>query len=221
MRECGCPGDPWSNPCKHEGRFGTHPRRCVHRHKRDRTRRCGRLGILGTEPPGCPKHGAGAPQVRRKAEQRLALAEATKTARSILGSAGGAMDPLDALVRTQEYCEEMILTYTIVVDALRERGGDAALVVTDAKGTTTSHPHLVELRHWTADLAKVATSQLKQNVDERRVQVSEVQLAQMRKRIEGYAHEKGIDLTDPKEIRLIQRWFTGPMPTAIAGQLAA
>lgn len=135
-------------------------------------------------------------------------------ARSILDMEQEPLDPLDALIAAQRHCEAMLLTNKIVVDALVEQGGQGALTVTDAKGTKAPHPALVELRHWNDQYRQIAQGQLRAGIDERRARVSELQLEQMRKRIEGYAREKGIDLTDPAEVRMIQRWFTGEMPSS-------
>jgi hypothetical protein len=140
------------------------------------------------------------------------LEKATRIARSVLGAAGEALDPLDALVAAQRHAEAMILTYRIAVDALVAERGDSALTVVDAKGTRATHPHLVELRHWNDQLRQMAVSQLKADVEERRARVTEMQLGEMRERLEGYAREKGIDLTDPAEVRQLQKWFAGDRP---------
>ena len=161
----------------------------------------------------CYHHGGRARQVQRKAEQVLAIERAGKVARSILGPAAEPLEPLDALIKAQQHCEAMILTYTIATDAIVEKRGEGALTVTDMKGATTAHPYVVELRHWNDQLRQIASGQLRADIDERRAKVSELQLEQMRKRIEGFMRESGRDLTDPAEVRLIQRWFTGEMPS--------
>jgi hypothetical protein len=161
----------------------------------------------------CYHHGGPSRQVQRKAQRVLAIERAAKVARSILGAAGEPLEPLDALVKAQQHCEAMILTFTIATDAICERLGESALTVTDAKGATTAHPYVVELRHWNDQLRQIASGQLRADIDERRAKVSELQLEQMRKRIEGFMVESGRDLTDPAEVRLIQRWFTGEMPS--------
>lgn len=172
----------------------------------------------------CKLHGGKSPQALAKAEQRQALDQAQREATSILGVAGTDQDPLEHALEAMYRAKWMETALSLVLERRASRDGEIShggLTTTDMKGTTTADPLLVELRHWTTLRTQISTSLMRAGIAERHVRISERQLEQMVQRVRGFVAELGLSLDDPQIIRLLQRWFSGEMPSMPAIETTA
>lgn len=175
------------------------PRKKCSGHKKDGSP-CGAYPIRGGTV--CVSHGGGAGQVKRKARERLAIAEAQR----MVALAGVDMEPLEHLLDSLYRAFQQVKVWGLMVSALDAAGDEWAaehdehrgalryieadvesddelrvvsaepLLGFDRHGAATLHPFVAEHRRWVEIHGKFAKQCMDANIDERILRLQERQV---------------------------------------------
>lgn len=183
---------------------------------------CGAWAVRGTAV--CVAHGGAAPQVKKAAARRLAIAEAKR----MVALAGVDMDPLEHLLDSLHRAYQLVLVWSTMVADLDDASADemhdirGSLNYTAApfdspnelhvttnerllgfnyKGEAQLHPFVTAHERALDRHAKIAKQCLDAGIDERRMRMTEAQVDLAQRAFEGMLEEMGLTHVQRQEAR--------------------
>lgn len=143
----------------------------------------------------CDDHGAGAPQVRRRARRTVAKARLEGEVAAIRAELGTAVDGLDEAGVLREAVHRARVeakVYELAVGGLglvpgTDAAGKGALVGADHLGDLRTHPLVAQYERWNAEAGRLAKMAIDAGVARDRLELEEATLQQVTVAMRGFA----------------------------------